>query len=57
LVGTTSYDYDPADRVTAIIASITMCEPTAHRFVWRVFLPPPDHPPECLREPTAAAWL
>ena len=31
------------------------CGPTAHRFVRRVFLPPLHHPPECLREPTAAA--
>jgi hypothetical protein len=33
------------------------CEPTAHRFVSRVFFPPPHHSPECLREPTAAVWL
>jgi hypothetical protein len=33
------------------------CEPTAHRFLLKVFLPPPHHPPEGLREPTAAAWL
>src|SRR5262249_17527358 len=30
------------------------CEPTVHRLVLRVFLPPPHRPRECLREPTAA---
>ena len=33
------------------------CEPTAHRFVSKVFLPPPHYPLEGRREPTAAAWL
>src|SRR5512135_2529326 len=28
------------------------CEPTAHRFVRRVILPPPHHPHECRPEPT-----
>jgi hypothetical protein len=31
------------------------CEPTAHRFVWKVFPPPPHHSPEGVREPTATA--
>ena len=33
------------------------CEPTVHRLVQRLFLPPPHHPLECRREPTAAAWF
>jgi hypothetical protein len=37
-------------------AIFAYCEPTAHRLVRRVFLPPPHHPPECLWEPPAAAW-
>jgi hypothetical protein len=32
------------------------CERTTHRLVGKVFLLPPHHPPECLRQPTAAAW-
>jgi predicted transposase YbfD/YdcC len=31
------------------------CGPTTHRRAWRVILPPPHHPRECLSEPTAAA--
>src|SRR5215469_15283639 len=31
------------------------CDPTTHRRAWRVILPPPHHPRECLSEPTAAA--
>src|SRR5262249_11475213 len=31
------------------------CEPTAHRELRNVIRPTPHHPPECLREPTAAA--
>src|SRR5512142_2483943 len=35
-------------------ANIAICEPTAHRFVRRVILPPPHHPHECRPEPTRA---
>ncbi len=31
---------------------IPNCEPTTHRAVWRVFLPPPHHLHECRPEPT-----
>src|SRR5690348_3356050 len=31
------------------------CERTTHRLVRGVFLRPPHRPPDCLREPTAAA--
>src|SRR5262245_61202843 len=34
---------------------LATCGPTTHRFVWKAILPPPRHPLECLREPTAAA--
>jgi hypothetical protein len=36
---------------------LNRCEPTAHRSVRKVFLPPPHHRAECLWEPPAAAWL
>ena len=32
------------------------CERTTHRLIRRVFLMPPHHPLECLREPTPAPW-
>jgi prepilin-type N-terminal cleavage/methylation domain-containing protein len=38
-------------------ANMHKCEPTAHRSVRKVFLPPPHHRAECLWEPPAAAWL
>jgi hypothetical protein len=49
----TTFAYDPAEPPSPH----DNCEPTAHRFVWKVFPPPPHHPLECRREPTAAAWL
>jgi adenine-specific DNA-methyltransferase len=33
------------------------CEPTTHHFVSKVLLPPPHYPPDCRRQPTAAAWF
>ena len=38
-------------------ADIHGCEPTTHRGPWRIIRPTPHYPPECLREPPAAAWL
>jgi hypothetical protein len=32
-----------------------MCEPTTHRLVRRIILPPPHHPHECRPEPTLSA--
>src|SRR5512135_2580901 len=34
---------------------LSMCEPTAHRFVWRAILPPPHRFLERQREPTLPA--
>jgi hypothetical protein len=38
-------------------AELAWCDPTAHRLVRRVVLPPPHHPRECLWEPPEAAGL
>src|SRR5512135_1502743 len=45
----------PMVRAWNEISATTWCGPTTHRLVRRVFQPPLHHPPECLREPTAAA--
>src|SRR5262245_20629274 len=37
--------------------SFRRCEPTAHRSVRKVLLPPPHHRGEWLGAPPAAAWL
>ena len=37
------------------LVKLVRCEPTVHRLVRRVFLPPLYHRVESLREPTAAA--
>jgi len=48
-------DNAPLKNNTYRDAIIDRCEPTTHRSVRMVVLPPPHHPHECLREPTAAA--
>ena len=42
-------------QIGVLRSNIPSCGPTAHRFVWRVFLPPPHHPPESRRGPTLLA--
>lgn len=43
-----------ASRVRRSDCCFPTCEPTTHRAVWRVFLPPPHHLHECRPEPTHA---
>jgi hypothetical protein len=54
--GIIGIDIDGAEG-DRILEEVVSCEPTAHRSVQKVFLPPPQHPLEWLWEPPAAAWL
>src|SRR5262249_48017509 len=40
-----------------LIGQLPECEPTTHRLLPKGARPPPYYRSQCLREPTAAAWL
>src|SRR5262249_57462934 len=45
------------DELSVVRPSKLHCEPTTHRLLPKGARPPPYYRSQCLREPTAAAWL